>query len=211
LAVPLPCIIPARLSRLRDPFDHADWIFEIKHDGFRGLAYIDDGKAWLVSKNGNVFKSFAGLCDGLASSLPGRRAVLDGEIVCLGPDGRALFDPLLCRRIEPHYYAFDCLWLDGRDLRDEPLLRRKRILRELVPSQPSRLLYVNHLAETGVALYTAACGMDLEGVIAKLATAPYGTEPPSWIKIKNPAYSQAIGRRERFEKMNARRATGARA
>jgi ATP-dependent DNA ligase len=73
------------------------------------------------------------------------------------------------------------------------------------------LLYVNHLAETGVALYTAACGMDLEGVIAKLATAPYGTEPPSWIKIKNPAYSQAIGRRERFEKMNARRATGARA
>ncbi|HWR53226.1 MAG TPA: hypothetical protein VN428_19120 [Bryobacteraceae bacterium] len=205
MAVPLPRITPARLSRLRDPFDHADWIFEVKHDGFRGFACIDDGKAWLVSKNGNTFKSFSGLCDGLAASLPGRRAILDGEIVCLGPDGRALFDPLLYRRAEPHYYAFDCLWLDGLDIREAPLLERKRILRTLVPPQPSRLLFVDHVVETGTALYRAACQMDLEGVIAKLAGAPYGTETPSWIKIKNPAYTQTIGRHERFEKGRARR------
>jgi ATP-dependent DNA ligase len=80
-----------------------------------------------------------------------------------------------------------------------------------VPPQPSRLLYVDHIAERGTHLYRAACEMDLEGVIAKWAAAPYGTEPPSWIKIKNPTYSQAIGRRERFEKMNARRARAARA
>ncbi len=207
----MPRSTPASLARVRHPFDHPDWIYEIKHDGFRGLAYIDAGKAWLVSKNGNTFKSFAGLCDGLAASLQGRRVILDGEIVCLAPDGRALFDPLLYRRAEPHYYAFDCLWLDGRDLRDAPLLERKRVLRQLVPPQPSWLLYVDHVAERGMDLYRAACEMDLEGVIAKLATAPYGTEPPSWIKIKNPAYSQAVGRRERFEKMNARRARAARA
>jgi bifunctional non-homologous end joining protein LigD len=115
----------------------------------------------------------------------------------------------LYRRAEPHYYAFDCLWLDGEDLRDAPLLERKRILRDLVPPQPSRLLNVDHVAERGTDLYRAACEMDLEGVIAKLAGAPYGTEPPSWIKVKNPAYSQAIGRRERFEKMNARGARAA--
>jgi bifunctional non-homologous end joining protein LigD len=179
LAVPLPRISPARLARLRDPFDHADCIYEIKHDGFRGLAYIGDGKARLVSKNGNTFKSFAGLCDGLASSFPGRRSILDGEIVCLGPDGRALFDPLLYRRAEPFYYAFDCLSIDGRDLRQEPVMERKRILRQLIPPQPAPLLFVDHVVQTGTALYTAACEMDLEGVIAKWAAAPYGIEPPS--------------------------------
>jgi len=62
--------------------------------------------------------------------------VLDGKIVCLGPAGRALFDTLLYRRAEPYFYAFDCLWLDGRDLCCLPLIERKRILREIVPPQP---------------------------------------------------------------------------
>ena len=194
------------LKRLREPFDHPDWIFEIKHDGFRGLAYIEDGTARLVSRNGNTFKSFAGLSAALGACFPARNAILDGEIVCLGADGRALFDKLLYRRAEPHFYAFDCLWLDGRDVSGLPLIERKRILRGLVPPQPCRLLYVDHVLGTGRGPVPGGLRMDLEGVVAKLATAPYGTEPPSWIKIKNPKYSQAVGRRERFEEMRARRA-----
>jgi ATP dependent DNA ligase-like protein len=104
----------------------------------------------------------------------------------------------LYRRAEPHFYAFDLLFLDGRDLRGLPLIQRKAILRGLVPRQPCRLLYVDHLAGYGVDLFEAVCAADLEGIVAKMATAPYGTEPPSWVKIKNRYYSQAAGRRERF-------------
>jgi len=193
------------LKRLRELFDHPDWIFEIKHDGLRGLAYLENGAARLLSRSGNTFKSFAGLCAGLAAEVPVRNCILDGEIVCLAPDGRALFDKLLYRRAEPYFYAFDCLWLDGRDLRGLPLVERKRLLRDMVPPQPSRLLYVDHLAGRGLDLYRAVCEKDLEGIVAKLAESPYGTEPSTWLKIKNPAYSQAVGRRQRFEEMRTRR------
>jgi hypothetical protein len=66
------------------------------------------------------------------------------------------------------------------------------------PEEPARLLYVEHVAEHGIDLFRAACEMDLEGIVAKLGDVPYGTEPISWIKVKNEAYSQAVGRWERF-------------
>jgi bifunctional non-homologous end joining protein LigD len=147
-----------------------------------------------VSRNGNTFKSFAGLCAWLGKNVPVRDAILDGEIVCIGPDGRALFDTLLYRRDESHYYSFDCLWLNGRDLHSLPLIERKRILRAIVLPQPSRFLYVDDVTGRGSDLFRAACAMDLEGIVAKLGDVPYGTEPPSWVKIKDPTYSQAIGR-----------------
>ncbi len=196
-----------RLSRLRQPFDGKDWIYEIKHDGFRALAYVQDGSARLISRHGNTFKSFPGLSTWLGEHLPVQDAILDGEIVCLGPDGRALFDPLLYRRAEPHFMVFDCLWLNGTDLRGLPLIGRKAALRRIVPPQPARLLYVEHIAERGIEFYHAACEMHLEGIVAKLANAPYGKEPSTWIKVKNPLYSQAAGRRERFDRMRARSAT----
>ncbi len=77
--------------------------------------------------------------------------VLDGEIVHLGPDGAPLFYDLMRRRAPQHFFAFDLLWLNGRDLRGFPLLERKRFLKKLIPPQPSPLLYVDHVAATGVA------------------------------------------------------------
>ena len=79
------------LARLREPFDHPDWLFEIKQLGFKGLAFVEHGTAPLVSRNGNTLKSFAGLCSSIGECLAEHDAILDGEIVCLGPDGRALF------------------------------------------------------------------------------------------------------------------------
>jgi bifunctional non-homologous end joining protein LigD len=75
------------LTRRPEPFSHPDWLFEIKHDGFRALAYIERGAARLLSRNGNWFKSFPVLCDNLASDVNVRSAVLDGEIVCLDKQG----------------------------------------------------------------------------------------------------------------------------
>jgi bifunctional non-homologous end joining protein LigD len=138
-----------------------------------------------------------------------RSATLDGEIVCLAPDGRALFDTLLYRRGRA---VLLCLqlpvagWPRSAAAPARPLIERKQILREMVPPQPSRPLYVDHVRGAGTELLRAACEMDLEGIVAKWANAPYDTGAPSWVKIKNPRYTQAIGRRERFEQMRTRQA-----
>ena len=186
----------------------------MKRDGFRALAYVERGKGRLVSRNGNTFKRFAPLGTEIAGALRGvRNAILDGEVVCLDGDGRPLFNALLYRRSEPCFVAFDCLWLDGRDLRRLPLIERKRVLRGIVPRRRPCVQFLPHVHRRGVDLFAQVVQRDLEGVVAKLRQAPYdlvgGTSP--WVKIKNREYSQAVGRHEQFdgfqgEKRLARRA-----
>ena len=98
------------------------------------------------------------------------------------------------RRSPQHFYAFDLLWLNGEDLRDAPLLERKRLLKRLVRNQPSPILYVEHMRE-GVALFEAVCAQDMEGVVAKMATGRYTPDETTWVKI----YSQAEGRADFFD------------
>jgi bifunctional non-homologous end joining protein LigD len=98
------------------------------------------------------------------------------------------------RRSPQHFFAFDLLWLNGRDLRALPLLERKRLLRQVVPPQPCPVLYVDHVAGNAVELFDAVCARDLEGIVAKPADGRYTPEATTWAKIKNPAYSQAEGR-----------------
>jgi bifunctional non-homologous end joining protein LigD len=123
-------------------------------------------------------------------------AILDGEIVHLGPDGKPQFLPLLRRRAPQYFYAFDLLWLNGRDLRGLPLLERKGVLRQVVPQVGCRVLYVDHVAGRGVDLFRAVCDADMEGIVAKRADGLYTPDETSWLKIKNRDYSQGEGRRE---------------
>jgi bifunctional non-homologous end joining protein LigD len=102
----LPQIAPMTLSRQREPFDDPDWIFELKHDGFRCLAYIEDGACQLVSRRRNTYESFATLRDSLAE-LRVKNAALDGEIVYLDAAGRSIFRDVVHRRGEPVFYAFE--------------------------------------------------------------------------------------------------------
>jgi bifunctional non-homologous end joining protein LigD len=101
----LPKIEPMKLSLRATPFDKPDFLFELKMDGFRSLAYILDGKCELVSRRDNVYKSFGPLCEAMAS-LKVKSAILDGEIVCLDSEGRSVFYELLYRRGHPVFYAF---------------------------------------------------------------------------------------------------------
>jgi hypothetical protein len=117
------------LARFDRPFEHPDWIFEPKMDGFRAVAYVEGGACRLVSRNHNPFKTFVPLAEAIGQDLSGRSAILDGEIVRPGPDGRPLFYELMRRRGPFCFFAFDLLWLDARDLRDQPLAERKRLLR----------------------------------------------------------------------------------
>src|ERR1700730_14942760 len=102
----LPRVQPINPSRIAAPFDHADFVFELKHDGFRAVAYIEDGACQLVSRKQIVYKSFTALCTALAR-LRVKDAILDGEIICLDEDGRSQFLPLMRRkRQDACFYAF---------------------------------------------------------------------------------------------------------
>jgi len=182
------------------PFDHPEWIFELKYDGFRSLAVIQNGRTQLISRNGNPFNSFADLCKGLSLPLAGK-TVLDGEIVCLDKRGRPQFRDLLFHRGEACFFAFDILMSDGKDLRTEKLTDRKQELRRLLSKiPPSRMRYADHVEQHGTALFQRVCEMDLEGIVAKHSLAPYTTERTTWFKIKNRNYSQMQGREELFER-----------
>ena len=201
----LPKLRPMRLSLRSKPFDSDDWIFELKQDGFRALAFIEDGTCRLVSRNGHTFRKFGELCANIAGSIRAHNAVLDGEIVCLDSTGRSVFNDLMFRREgDCYFYAFDLLFANGEDVRGLPLIDRKRRLRKLIPRKPSSLLYVDHVERRGCELFASICRMDLEGIVAKRKDSLYrATDKPSpdWIKIKNPSYSQAEGRQEMFEKL----------
>ncbi len=190
------------LSRRPVPFDHPEWVFELKYDGFRSLAVIQNGRCQLTSRNGHPFNSFTELRKALTAPGDGK-TVLDGEIVCLDRRGRPQFRDLLFHRGEPCFYAFDLLMCDGRDLRSERLIDRKQELRRLLLKVPaSRMRYVEHVEQHGTALFERVCKMDLEGIVAKHRSSPYITEPQrtTWFKIKNRAYTQMEGREKLFER-----------
>jgi bifunctional non-homologous end joining protein LigD len=106
-----------QLSVIAAPFDDPDWLFEFKHDGFRALAYLSDG--WtLVSRKNNQYKSFGALRESLAQlNMP---AILDGEIVCLDAEGKSHFWPLMSRKAQVSFYAFDCCGLATKTCVDCP-------------------------------------------------------------------------------------------
>lgn len=184
-------------------FDHPDWIFENKYDGFRSLAFIEGGSVGLVSRKGNVYKTFAGLCSGIRDAINCRDAVLDGEIVHLDSAGKPQFYSLLHRRMPQTFIAFDVLWRNGKDLRPLPLLERKRILRSLVPAASPHVIYAEHIDTTGTRLFRAVCEGDLEGIVGKLKCGLYTPGETTWVKTRNPRYSQGEGRRELFQRRAA--------
>jgi bifunctional non-homologous end joining protein LigD len=165
----LPHFTSANAVLRRDAFDHPDYIFELKHDGFRALAYVDKDGTQLVSRRGNVYRSFPRLCDSIRLALK-CDVVLDGEVVCLDSEGRPQFYELLRRRGQPVFYVFDLLWLDGEDLRERPLIERKQVLRSLVPEQSSSLLYADHIEQHGVEFFRLTCDRDLEGRSCEMET-----------------------------------------
>ena len=190
-----------RLLRIPEPFDHPDFVFEPKLDGFRALAHIEGHRCSVISRNGNVFKSWPQLCEELAHAVRCKSAVLDGEICVLEPDGRTNFKSLLFRREWPYFYAFDLLMLNGEDFCSLPLTERKRRLAAIMPKVECRVLFLDSIPERGRDLFRVACERDLEGIVGKWA---HGTYQPdgsrtSWLKIKNPVYSQMVDRHELFD------------
>jgi bifunctional non-homologous end joining protein LigD len=184
-----------RLRTAKAPFDNLDYIFELKHDGFRAIVYVQSGECKIVSRKQRNL-GFDSLKKALAK-LPVQNAIIDGEIVCLDAQGVSRFNQLLGRKGQPVLYAFDLLWLDGEDLRQIALLERKKRLATLIQSAAcERILYAQHIEEHGKRFFEQVCARDLEGIVAKRKLGIYKDDGNTWIKIKNKAYSQAEGRHE---------------
>ncbi len=177
--------------------------FELKHDGFRAPAYISDDHCELISRRRNSYKSFGQLRSNLAK-LKVKNTVADGELVCLYAEGRSIFNELLLRKGCPIFYAFDLLYLNDRDLRQLPLIERKRKLRNLIgKSGLADMICGKYVENRGVDLFREVCQRNLEGVVAKRKTRKYSTVS-GWLKIKNPNYTQSERRDELFESFKAK-------
>jgi bifunctional non-homologous end joining protein LigD len=187
-----------RLRLIKEPFDDPDYIFELKHDGFRAIAYIARGDCRLVSRNLKALP-FKSLRAALAAMPATKSAILDGEIVVLDHSGVSRFNALLSRKGEDAamFYAFDLMWLNGTDLRERPLVERKEQLHELVrKNRCERLLYAQHIEGAGKKFFEEICAGDLEGIVAKRKMGIYKDDGNTWLKVKNRNYSQAEGRHE---------------
>ena len=191
-------IHPMLATSVDKPFDGPEWLFEIKWDGYRAIAFIENGQLRLVSRNQNeLTPRFPELKD-LPKFVKAKSAILDGEVVALDDEGRASFSLMQQRTgFRPHgrrgtvnadvpvlYYAFDLLYLDGYDWRRVPLQQRKEKLAALLVTGDS-VRYSDHYERQGKALFEMARAKGLEGILAKKRDSIYQERRSTeWLKIK---------------------------
>jgi DNA ligase D-like protein (predicted ligase) len=198
------------LARISGPFDSAGHLFEIKWDGVRALAFVEDGKCRLMSRRGNPISMRYPELE-ILSGLPGG-VVLDGEIVVFQGD-RPDFEQLLsreqarkpiniqhlARRSPVTFIAFDLLYQGFEPILRLPLHERRRRLAKMLASarESPRLLLSAGIVGEGKAFYRSAVSRELEGVMAKELESPYtpGKRTGAWTKIKRSqrAYCLIIG------------------
>ena len=188
---------PMLASVVAEPFNDADWQFEIKWDGYRALSYINKGEVELRSRNNLSFNTkFSTVVKALAQWPV--NAVIDGEIVVVSEDGKADFGALQNWPEKQDgtllYYVFDLLWLDGINLRDEPLWKRQEILRKIMPGSGDPIRFSDSIEEYGIDFFKAAKENGLEGIVAKQKNAAYQTGQRSrdWYKIKVEHWEEVI-------------------
>ncbi|MEI9406987.1 DNA ligase D [Mesorhizobium argentiipisi] len=173
----------------RAPAD-ADWLHEIKYDGYRTELVIEGGQARAFTRRGYDWSHRYKRILQTAANLPIKSAILDGEAVVLGKTGLPDFQALERELGNPNsskiiFFAFDLLHLNGRDLRAQPLIERKAALQTLLQESAPTLTYAEHLELGGKDVYDHACRMGLEGIVSKRADSPYRSGiQASWLKVK---------------------------
>ncbi len=186
---PMPHNIKPMLATLiKEPFDHPDWIFEVKWDGYRAIAEIQDGEVSLYSRNLiPLNKKFSPIVESLKKFRSG--TVFDGEIVVVDDRGRPDFQMLqnYQKTGSGHllYYVFDLLYFDGHDLMNLPLIRRKNLLKRILPSD-AKIRFSDHVSKKGAQFFDAVREKGLEGIVAKHSQSAYrmGRRSRQWLKIK---------------------------
>jgi bifunctional non-homologous end joining protein LigD len=190
-----PCI-PTRAPK---PPSGADWVHEIKHDGYRLIVRREGTAVRLFTRRGHDWTERYPAIAAAAAKLRARSFTLDGEAVVAGADGVAVFDALHRRHkaTDAMLYAFDLLEHDGKDLRALPLDKRKAKLARLLARAPVGIAFNEHTDEDGATVFRHACKLGLEGIVSKRLSAPYrsGTSR-DWLKVKNPDSPAMVRHRE---------------
>lgn len=189
-------IRPMLATLVREPFDHPDWLFEVKWDGYRAVAELRDGEVTLYSRNLlPLNQKFLPIVEALGKF--GFDAVLDGEIVVVDDRGQPDFERLqnYPKIGSGHllYYVFDLLYFQGHDLTGLPLLRRKELLKKILPV-PAKIRFSEHIREDGVLFFQVAREKGLEGIIAKAAQSVYeiGHRSRQWLKVKTQLTQEGV-------------------
>jgi bifunctional non-homologous end joining protein LigD len=186
----LPEFVPPQLATLvSEPPEGTEWLHEIKYDGYRALAAVAGGHCRVYTRSGQDWtKKFSAIAEAVGR-LKIESALLDGEIVALDEHGRSSFQLLqssLKDGLAPlTYYVFDILEFDGKDLRQEPLVERKKVLRKALKGAPKAIQFSDDVAGHGARVLEHACRMGLEGIVSKEADKPYlSRRTRSWMKSK---------------------------
>ena len=189
--IPFPDFIPPQLATLAsEPPEGDTWLHEVKFDGYRILAFVDEKNIMLKSRNNLVWSNqFTPVVNAL-ETLPDKKMVLDGEVVLLDQDGKSNFQLLQnTNKTQDNaayvYYVFDILYYDKYDLKSLPLIERKAILKSLLINQNPTLRYSDHIIGNGKDIFAQSCNMGLEGIISKRTDSSYiGKRSKTWLKIK---------------------------
>jgi bifunctional non-homologous end joining protein LigD len=179
---------PMLASLIPEPFDNPDWVFEMKWDGYRAIAEIENGKVTLYSRNGkSLGKKFSAVEDALKKFR--YDAILDGEVVATDdqgvPDFQMLQDYKKAGKGHLLYYVFDLIHLEGHDLTGTPLIKRKEILKKILPGSP-KIRFSDHIEKDGILFFKAVKEKELEGIVAKHTQSKYlpGKRSRQWLKVK---------------------------
>lgn len=192
-------VVSAQKAKLAESVPQGEeWVYEIKYDGYRIFAFIENGKVRLATRNNlDYTDKFPTVAKTLKEKFPDRALILDGEMVVADSEGRTEFQALQNYIREKGnknlvYTVFDLVALDGKDIRGENLSERKSRLQELLKGMPNNVCYSEHITGNGKQYYEAACRAGLEGIVAKRLDSVYtGERSPSWLKIK-------CGKRQEF-------------
>ncbi|MDQ3051645.1 MAG: DNA ligase D [Bacteroidota bacterium] len=189
---------PMLATLVDEPFNTPGWLYEVKWDGYRAIAFCNKKKVTIKSRNDKLFNDkFYPVKQELERM--NLHAVVDGEIVVLDESGRSNFGALQNWRSEAdgqlYFYVFDLLWINGKDITSESFEERRKLLEQLIPESD-----IIRMSETfdqdGIVFFELAEKMGLEGIIAKKADSTYSTGLRSgeWLKIKaNKRQEMVIG------------------
>lgn len=176
-----------QLAKLEDKLpNEKDYLYEIKYDGYRIIAVIENNKVDLFTRNHiQVNMDYPKIKESLLTFFSGKSLILDGEIVVFDKNGKSNFQLLQNKNASPTYMVFDILAYAGNDLRNEPLLKRKEILKQIFQNSPKNIQLCQYILQDGKKFLKEAEKAELEGIIAKKINSIYsGTRNGDWIKIK---------------------------
>ncbi|TAL18406.1 hypothetical protein EPN96_01155 [bacterium] len=194
---PMPHLVrPMLATTAKEPFDNPEWLFEVKWDGYRAIAEVRGGEVSLYSRNLlSLSEKFAPVAEALRDLR--FEAVLDGEIVAVDEKGQPDFQLLQnyskAGKGYLLYYVFDLLYLEGRDLTGVPLVKRKELLKKILPHS-QRIRFSDHVRKDGLLFFRVALAKGLEGIVAKHGLSAYraGVRSRHWLKLKRQRTQDAV-------------------